>query len=159
MLLCNFLCDFCHSPGSLWEYVLMSVFMWSLPLPRFSGRLSFDVILLCDSYYSLCMFSVQWFLSLFGRAGNSLIGFRRKSLVFCPKMSKWAIHSKKWTIHSFAHFWWATWAICSPSLISSERPERFTYIAHQKRGNEQLTHFLNKKTYIKYTKKQDFRFF
>ena len=29
------------------------------------------------------------------------------------KMSEWAIHSKKWAIHSFAHFWWGKWAIHS----------------------------------------------
>ena len=61
------------------------------------------------------------------RAGNSLIGFPSESLVFCPKMSEWAIRSKKLAIHSFAHFWLAIWAICSQSLISSERPAQ---IAH-----------------------------
>ena len=82
---------------------------------------------------------------------------------FCPKMSEWAIGSKKWAIHSFAHLWWGTWAIRSQSLISSEQPERiahgcsilvsnlsdlltsliwfmqnerFIHIAHQKRGNK-----------------------
>ena len=33
-------------------------------------------------------------------------------------------------IRSFAHFWWATWAIFSWSLIFDERPERFAHIAH-----------------------------
>ena len=61
------------------------------------------------------------------RAGNSLIWFPSESLVFCPKMSEWAIHSKKCLIHSFALFLWATWAIRSWSLISSERCEQ---IAH-----------------------------
>ena len=97
------------------------------------------------------------------RAGNSLIGFPSESLVFCPKMSEWAIHS-------FANFWWATWGIRSRSLISSERCERiihgrsffvrdlsdlltwlifgerpaqFTQIAQQKRVNERFAHFLN----------------
>ena len=104
------------------------------------------------------------------RAGNSLIGFPSESLVFCPQMSEWAIRSKKWAIHSLAHFWWVTWAIRSSSLISSEcpeqiahgysflvsdlsdsltspifgeQPEQFTHIAHQKRGNERFTHFFN----------------
>ena len=36
-----------------------------------------------------------------------------KLLVFCKKMSEWAICSKKRVICSCAHFWWATWAICS----------------------------------------------
>ena len=61
------------------------------------------------------------------RAGNSLIGFPSESLIFCPKMSEWAIRSKKRVIHSFAHFWWATWAIRSRSLISSEQCERTTH--------------------------------
>ena len=34
----------------------------------------------------------------FTRAGNSLIWFPSESLVFCQKMSSWAIHSKKWAI-------------------------------------------------------------
>ena len=34
---------------------------------------------------------------------------------------------KKWAIRSFAHFWWATWAIRSWSLIPSKRTE---WIAH-----------------------------
>ena len=75
------------------------------------------------------------------RAGNLLIWFPSESLVFCQKMSQWAIHSKKWAIHSFAHFWWATLANCSWSLIFCERPERFAHIAHQKRGNEWIAHF------------------
>ena len=65
--------------------------------------------------------------------GNLLQGWKFAHLIseqitcFCPKMSKWAIRSKKWAIHSFAHFWWVTWAIRSWSLISSERPERITH--------------------------------
>ena len=35
------------------------------------------------------------------------------------------------------------------SLIFGEWPERFAHIAHQKRGNEWIYHFLKKKTYIK----------
>ena len=62
------------------------------------------------------------------RAGNSLIWFLSESLVFCQKMSQWAIHSKKWAIHSFAHFRWAKWAIRSQSLISSERPEQIAHV-------------------------------
>ena len=44
-------------------------------------------------------------------------------------------------------------------LIFGEPPDRFTHIAHQKRGIEQLAHFLNKKAVYKTYKKQDFRFF
>ena len=49
---------------------------------------------------------------------------------------------------TIAHFLWVTWADCSflvsnqsnllTSLIFGERPERFTDIAHQKRGNSDL---------------------
>ena len=42
-------------------------------------------------------------------------------------MSKWALRSKRWTIHSFALLGWATWAIRAWSLIFGEGPER---IAH-----------------------------
>ena len=34
---------------------------------------------------------------------------------------------KKWAICSFAHFWWATWAIRSRKLIPSEQPERICH--------------------------------
>ena len=61
------------------------------------------------------------------RVGNSLIVFLSESIVFCQNISEWAICSKKWAICSFAHFWWATWSICSWSLISSEQSEQ---IAH-----------------------------
>ena len=64
------------------------------------------------------------------RAGNSLIGFLSKSLVFCEKMSKWAIRSKKRAIRSVAQFWWGTWAIRSWLLIFGEQPERIAHIAH-----------------------------
>ena len=47
------------------------------------------------------------------RAGNSLIGFLSKSLVFCKKMSKWEIRSKN---ERFTH-----------SLSFGERPERFAH--------------------------------
>ena len=65
--------------------------------------------------------------SQLGRAGNSLIGFLSESLVFCEKMSKWAICSKEQAIRSFALFWWATWAIRSWSLIFGEQPEQITH--------------------------------
>ena len=42
------------------------------------------------------------------RAGICSSVFRSNLLVFCRKMSEWVICSKKWAIHSFAHFWWAT---------------------------------------------------
>ena len=69
------------------------------------------------------------------RAGNSLISFLSESLVFCQKVSEWAIRSKKWAIRSFlvsdlsdsltiSNFLWATWANSLRSLIFGERPER-----------------------------------
>ena len=112
------------------------------------------------------------------RAGNSLIGFLSELLVFGEKMSEWGFAQRN---EQFDHFRWATWAIRSWSLIFGEQPERiahgcsflvsdltdsltslifgeppewFTHIAHQKRGNEQITNFFNKKTYIKHTKKK-----
>ena len=77
-----------------------------------------------------------WYWELV-RAVNSLIGFLSESLFFCKKM-RWAIRSKKQAIHSFlvsdlsdsltvAHLSWATWAICSQSLICLQRSEQ---IAH-----------------------------
>ena len=67
----------------------------------------------------------------------------------------------------FAHFWWATWAIRSWSLIFGEQHDR---IAHgrsflvsglsdsltsltKNEGMSESLIFLNKKTYIKHTKK------
>ena len=61
---------------------------------------------------------------------NSLIGFLSELLIFCEKMSEWAICSKKRAICSFTPFWWATWAIHSWSLIFGEQPDRFAQIAH-----------------------------
>ena len=60
------------------------------------------------------------------RAGNSLILFRSELLFFCPKMSEWAIRSKKsdLLIHSFLV---SEMSDLLTSLISSEQPEQ---IAH-----------------------------
>ena len=47
-------------------------------------------------------------------------------------------------------------------LIFGERPERFTHIAHQKKGNEQFANFFNNfffKSYIKHTKHKILDFF
>ena len=54
-----------------------------------------------------------------------------------------------------AHFWWATWAICSQSLFSSEQPERIAHGCSFLVSN--LSHSLTslifsiKKSYIKHT--------
>ena len=90
-----------------------------------------------------------WPVNTLPRAGNSLIGFPRKSFIFCPKISKWAIRSKnklfthlQWLAHvrSFplsdlseslmvALFWWATWAIRSNrSFLVSDLSD--SHIAH-----------------------------
>ena len=53
--------------------------------------------------------------------------FSERIALFLPKNEQMSDSLKKRVIHSFAHFWCSTWAICSPSLISSEQPER---IAH-----------------------------
>ena len=66
------------------------------------------------------VFSHLWSCSMLFRAGTSLICFLSESLLFCQKVSKWAICSKKWAIRSFmvsdlsdllaiANFWLATW--------------------------------------------------
>ena len=126
-----------------------------------------------------CMFLYEWMriswlapVCVSIRAGNSLIGFLIKLLVFCEKMSKWAIRSTKQAIRSFGHFWWGPGGIRSwlliygerperiahgrsflvnelsdslTSLIFGERPERFAHIANQKWGNERITHFFKQK--------------
>ena len=73
-------------------------------------------------WYFWIFWVVEWVLTFkylmysTHRAGNSLIGFQSKSLIFCPKMSEWGIRSKN---ELFTH-----------SLIFGERPERFAPIAH-----------------------------
>ena len=97
------------------------------------------------------------------RAGNSLIGVPRESIVFCPKMSDSL---------TIAHLLWATWANRSwflifdkqPErfahiLIFGEQPERFAHIAHQKRGNERIAYVFCFFTHIKHTKKIRFYIF
>ena len=55
--------------------------------------------------------NAQFYHSLiFGEQPKRIARFLSESLVFCKKMSEWAIRSKKRSIRSFAHFWWATWA-------------------------------------------------
>ena len=54
------------------------------------------------------------------RAGNSLIDFLSELLVFCEKISKWAIRLKKRAFRSLAHFWWATWVFRSWSITKNE---------------------------------------
>ena len=74
------------------------------------------------------------------RAGNSLIWFPSELLVFCPKISEWAIRSKKWAIHSFAHFWWATWAIRSHrSFLVCNLSDSLTSLTKK----EEMSHSLN----------------
>ena len=87
------------------------------------------------------------------RARNSLIGFLSESLVFCDKMSEWAIQLKKTRdslIHSFlvsdlsdllmvAHFWWATWAICSHcSILVSDLSDLLTSFIKKEGMSESL---------------------
>ena len=60
----------------------------------------------------------RWSCTVLNRAGNLLIWFPSESIIFCPKMSKWAIRSKKWAIRSKK---------MSNSLIFGERPERFAH--------------------------------
>ena len=92
-------------------------------------------------YFWCSAADTNWFPS--SRAGNSLIWFSSKSLVFCPKMSEWALRSKKLAIRSkkmsdslIRSFLVSDLSDSLTSLIWFERNERFTHIAHQKRGNE-----------------------
>ena len=55
----------------------------------------------------------RWWGQILAGLGIRSFDFQANCLFFCQKMSEWAIHSKKWAIHSFAHFWWAKWAIRS----------------------------------------------
>ena len=48
---------------------------------------------------------------------------------FLPKNERMSDSLQKRAIRSFAHFWWATWAIGSCSLIYGKQPERFAHIA------------------------------
>ena len=71
-----------------------------------------------------------YFVSTLHRVGNSLIKFWSESLVFCQKSEQMSYSLKKWAISSFAHFWWATWAILSRSIIPSERLSKSLMVAH-----------------------------
>ena len=142
-------------------YVFVSIRYQNNLISKLYYRRTCIIIDILPIVYLYCIY--LQYIWQFIRAGNSLIGFPSESLFFCPKMSEWAICWKKWVIHSFAHFWWVTWAIHSWSLISSERTEqithgcsflvsnlsdtltsliwferneRFTHNAHQTRGNE-----------------------
>ena len=69
-----------------------------------------------------------------------------------PKMSKWAIRSKKQAICSFAHFWLATCLICSHrSFLVSNLRDSLTSLT-KKEGMIKSLIFKIKKTYIKHTK-------
>ena len=48
---------------------------------------------------------------MYFRVGYLLIQFRSESLVVCQESEQMSDLLKKWVIRSFAHFWWATWAI------------------------------------------------
>ena len=104
------------------------------------------------------------------RAGNSLISCLSESLVFCKKMSEWAICSKKERFtHSFIFgeqperithgrsFLVTKMRDLLTSLIFGERPEQFPHITHQKWGNEPIAIFFflslyktNKKKYLRF---------
>ena len=73
------------------------------------------------------------FAKIFSRAGNSLIGFPRESIIFFLKLIDSLIRSFLVSNLSdsltIPHFLWAPWANCSWSLIFCERPEQFAHIA------------------------------
>ena len=71
------------------------------------------------------------------------MGFLSKSLIFGEQPERIA-HGRSFFVSHLSDL--------LSSLIFAERPEWFAHIAHQKRGNKRITHFLNKKTYIKILK-------
>ena len=90
-------------------------------------------------------------------------GLGIRSSVFLANRSffalKCAICSKKRAIHSFAHFWWATWAICSHrSFLVSDLSNSLTSLTKNE-GMSKLLILLNKKTYMKHTKNKILDFF
>ena len=98
---------------------------------------------------------------VYRRAGNSLNGILSKSLVFCEKMSEWAIC---WKNKQLAH-----------SFIFGEQPERLahgrsflvsdlsdsltTQSLPKKREWANRSFFLTNRAYIKHSKKWDLYFF
>ena len=87
------------------------------------------------------------------RARNSLIGFLSESLVFCEKNERMNYLLKKTRnslIRSFwvsnlsdslmvAHFWWATWAICSNrSFLVSDLSDSLTSLINQEGMSDSL---------------------
>ena len=119
-------------------------------------------------------------LSLQFRAGTLLIGFPSASLVFCPKMSEWSIHTKnEWFTHllifgeqpeqfvhdrSFplsglseslmvAHFWWATWAIRSHcSFLVGHLSDSLTSLTKKEGMSDLLIFFFKNRIYKTYKK-------
>ena len=79
---------------------------------------------------------------------NAGLGIR--SLVFCANHSCFA---NKWANEPFAHFWWATWTICShSSFLVSDLSDSLPSLI-KKEGMSESQIFLNKKkNYIKHTK-------
>ena len=82
--------------------------------------------------------------AVLGRAGNSLIGFLSESLVSDLLICSFLVSDLSKLLIL---------------LLFGEQSERFAHIAQQKRGNERIAPFLNKKMFIKHIKKSDFRFF
>ena len=74
------------------------------------------------------------------RAGNFLIGFLSKSLIFGERPER-ITHGRSFLVSDLSD--------SLTSLIFGERFEQFAHIAHQKRGKERITHILNKKNVYK----------
>ena len=93
--------------------------------------------------------TVQFLLNKKKRLGICSSVFRANHSFFAQKWGNERFAQKYKSCHSFAHFCWATWAICSWSLISSERCERISHgcsflvsdlsdLLTSLRGNERL---------------------
>ena len=63
------------------------------------------------------------------RAGNSLIWFRA-NCSFLSKNERMSDSLKKRAIHSFTHFWWAKWAICSHRSFPLSDLSKSLMVAH-----------------------------
>ena len=96
----------------------------------------------------------QLFILIHHQAGLGICSsvFWANRSFFCEKMSQWAISSKKQAIHSFTHFWWATWEIPSHcSFLVSNLSNLLTSLIKKEGTSESLVFFFKRsKMYKKY---------
>ena len=66
---------------------------------------------------------------------------------------KQVIRSKKQAIRSLAHFWWATWANRSWSLLFGEQPERWVTRAIPSHRSLKKSEWVNRSFFVTYKKR------